>query len=80
MITAIAGQSGAGMLYGWGNAPALTSPRPQRMSDSARRVLVFKYWLQAMEEAKPSSYRDQQIFLTEPKLRDAAAFVIGWGC
>lgn len=50
------------------------------MSDPARRVLVYRYWLQAMEIAPRSSYRDREIFITEPKLREAAAFVIGWGC
>lgn len=48
------------------------------MSTSARRVLVLRYWLQAMEEARPSSFRDREIFLTEPKLREAASFVIGY--
>lgn len=50
------------------------------MSTSARRVLVLRYWLEAMEQANASAYRDREIFLTEPKLREAAAFVIGWGC
>ena len=51
------------------------------MSESARRVLVLRYWLEAMEEkGASSSYAVQQIYITEPKLREAAAFVIGWGC
>lgn len=80
MITPITGQSGAGMLTGWGTAPALIPAQEKSISDPARRVLVLRNWLQAMEEAKPSSYRDREIFLTEPKLREAASFVIGWGC
>jgi hypothetical protein len=72
--------TGAGMLNDWGTAPAIIPAQQKRISDPARRVLVLRNWLQAMEEAKPSSYRDREIFLTEPKLRDAAAFVIGWGC
>jgi len=51
------------------------------MSDNARRVLVFRYWLQAMKErGASSSYAVNQVSITEPKLREAAAWVIGWGC
>ncbi|WP_291519297.1 hypothetical protein [Acidovorax sp.] len=51
------------------------------MSDAARRVLVLRYWLEAMEEkGASSSYAIQQVYITEPKLRDAADFVIQWGC
>ena len=50
------------------------------MSDAARRVLVLRFWLEAMESAPRSAYADREIFVTEPKLREAAAFVIGWGC
>ena len=51
------------------------------MSDNARRVLVLRYWLEAMEERGASSlYAINQASLTEPKLREAAAYVIGWGC
>jgi hypothetical protein len=51
------------------------------MSTSARRVLVLRYWLEAMEEqGARSPYAVEQVFITEPKLREAAAFVIGWGC
>ena len=50
------------------------------MSDNARRVLVLRYWLEAMEErGASSSYAVNQVFI-EPKLREAAAWVIGWGC
>ncbi len=70
--------TGAGMLNGWGSTPAIIPAREKRISDPARRVLVLRNWLEAMEEAKPSSYRYQQIFLTEPKLREAASFVIGY--
>ena len=50
------------------------------MSDNARRVLVLRYWLEAMEERGASSYTNEQVFITYPKLREAAAWVIGWGC
>lgn len=80
MMTAISGQLGAGMLTGWGTAPALIPAQEKRISDPARRVLVLRYWLEAMEQANASGWRDHQIFITEPKLREAAAFVIGWGC
>lgn len=51
------------------------------MSDNARRVLVLRYWLEAMEERGASSaYAMREVFNTEPKLREAAAYVIGWGC
>ena len=51
------------------------------MSDNARRVLVLRYWLEAMEErGASSSYAVNQVYITEPKLREAAAWVIGWGC
>lgn len=47
------------------------------MSDSARRVIILRNWLEYMEELPASSWRDLEIFLTAPKLREAAAFVIG---
>ena len=51
------------------------------MSDNARRVLVRRYWLEAIEErGASSSYAINQVSITEPKLREAAAWVIGWGC
>lgn len=51
------------------------------MSANARRVLVLRYWLEAMEERRASSaYAMCEVLKTEPKLREAAAYVIGWGC
>lgn len=50
------------------------------MSDSARRLLVLRYWVEHMEALPPSSYSDRELFVCAPKLRDAADFVIQWGC
>lgn len=50
------------------------------MSDSARRLLVLRYWVEYMEALPASSYSDRELFVTVPKLRDAADFVIQWGC
>ena len=50
------------------------------MSDNARRVLVYRYWLAYMESLPQSSFSDREIFVTDTKLRAYAGFVIGWGC
>lgn len=50
------------------------------MSDNARRILILRHWLEHMEELPASPWRDREIFMTAPKLREAAAYVIGWGC
>ena len=50
------------------------------MSQPARTLLIYRYWLDHMESLPRSSYVDREIFLTESKLRAQAAHVIGWGC
>ena len=51
------------------------------MSDNARRVLVLRYFLEALEErGATSSDAVNRIVIIELKLREAAAWVIGWGC
>lgn len=50
------------------------------MSDNARSVLVMRHWLAYMESLPSSVYTAREIFRTEPKLREQAAHVIGWGC
>lgn len=50
------------------------------MSVTARQVLVYRYWLEAMEAAPASDYTQREIQRTVPKLRAAASYLIGWGC
>lgn len=50
------------------------------MSDSARRVLVYRNWLHYLESLPASPWRDREIFVSDSKLRDHADYVIQWGC
>lgn len=49
------------------------------MSTQARRLLQLRYWLEAMEALPPGAFRDREIFVTEPKLRGWAQYVIECG-
>ena len=49
------------------------------MSTQARHLLQLRYWLEAMEALPPGAFRDREIFVTEPKLRGWAQYVIECG-
>ena len=49
------------------------------MSTQARRLLQLRYWLEAMEALPPGAFRDREIYVTEPKLRGWAQYVIECG-
>lgn len=49
------------------------------MSTQARRLLQLRYWLEAMEALSPGAFRDREIYVTEPKLRGWAQYVIECG-
>ena len=64
-----------------GILPAISPPflisRPvPRMSESAKRLLVLRSWLQTCIE---SGRRDDEAYLTECRLREQAALLIGYG-
>ena len=50
------------------------------MSTSARRIIVLRHWVEHLESLPASPWRDRELFICGPKLREAADFVIGWGC
>lgn len=78
---AINGQSGAGMLNDWGTPARYTPTFEPRMSDNARRVVVLRHWVEALEsEPRNSAWYEQQLMLSQAKLRDEAAYVIARGC
>lgn len=79
MITAIEGQSGAGMLNDWGTL--YTPTFEPRMSDNARRVVVLRHWVEALEEApRNSAWYEQELMRSQSSLRHEAAHVIARGC
>ena len=47
------------------------------MSTQARRLLQLRYWLEAI--LPPGAFRDREIYVTEPKLRGWAQYVIECG-
>lgn len=49
------------------------------MSIQARRLLQLRYWLETMEALPPGAFRDREIYVTEPKLRGWAGYVIECG-
>lgn len=49
------------------------------MSTQARRLLQLRYWLETMEALPPGAFRDREIYVTEPKLRGWAQYVIECG-
>ncbi|MDA8446352.1 hypothetical protein [Paracidovorax valerianellae] len=51
------------------------------MSDKARRLLQYRYWLDGLM-ARParSDWYERDLYLTESSLRDQAAYIIGRDC
>lgn len=75
----VCGQSGAGMIAGWGNAPALIEPRGEYMSAAARRLFALLRNLRLLEECHDgSAWVQAEIWDAETRLRDHAVFLIDY--
>ena len=74
------GQNGAGMLGDWG-MPGIAPAVEPRISENARRVVVLRHWVEALEsDPRNSPWYEQQLMQGQAKLREQAPYVIGWGC
>lgn len=76
---AISGQSGAGMLRGWGSAPALIHLRENYPSAQAQRLLALRRNLRLLEDSPSQSiWHKSDIIDADIRLREQAVFVISY--
>lgn len=74
----VGGQSGAGMLAGWGNAPALIHPRGNPPSACAQRLAALRRNLVLLEETpSETAWHRAEVADAEARLRDQAVWIIG---
>lgn len=79
MTRAISGQSGAGMLTGWGDAPALIHPRENYPSAQAQRLFALLRNLRLLEQDRSrSTWHASDIADANTRLREQAVFVISY--